>query len=131
MPCTKPLVFQMDTKKPQLWGSLENLSKQGELAAIMEGVKKGKYALLPCGKCEYCRKQIADQWATRIELEAKEWDDVIFLTLTYDDEHIPYGEIIKGYQSIQSQTVNKRDVQPCFIVTGKSIQKANKIFPSS
>ena len=68
--------------------------------------KKGKYALLPCGKCEYCRKQMAEQWATRIELEAKEWDDVIFLTLTYDDEHIPYGEIVKGYQSIQSQTVS-------------------------
>ena len=37
----------------------------------MDGVKKGKFALLPCGKCEYCRKQMADQWATRIELEAK------------------------------------------------------------
>ena len=94
MPCTKPLVFQMDTKKPQLWGSLENLSKQGLQTDIMDGVKKGKFALLPCGKCEYCRKQIADQWATRIELEAKEWDDVIFLTLTYDDEHIVTGKQI-------------------------------------
>ena len=37
MPCTKPLVFQMDTKKPQLWGSLENLSKQG-LGAIASGI---------------------------------------------------------------------------------------------
>lgn len=128
MPCTKPLVFQMDTKKPQLWGSLENLSKQGLQTDIMEGIKKGKFALLPCGKCEYCRKQIADQWATRIELEAKEWDDVIFLTLTYDNEHVPYGEIIKGYRSIQSQTVSKRDVQLFLKKLRKAYKKPIKYF---
>ena len=128
MPCTKPLVFQMDTKKPQLWGSLENLSKQGLQTDIMDGVKKGKFALLPCGKCEYCRKQMAEQWATRIELEAKEWDDVIFLTLTYDDDHIPYGEILKGYRSIQRQTVNKRDVQLFIKRLRKAYKKPIKYF---
>ena len=112
----------------QLWGSLENLSKQGLQTDIMDGAKKGKFALLPCGKCEYRRKQVADQWATRIELEAKEWDDVIFLTLTYDDDHIPYGEIIKGYRSIQSQTVSKRDVQLFIKRLRKAYKKPIKYF---
>ena len=71
---------------------------------------------------------MADQWATRIELEAKEWDDVIFLTLTYDDEHIPYGEIIKGYRSIQSQTVSKRDVQLFLKRLRKAYKKPIKYF---
>ena len=40
----------MDTKKPQLWGSLENLSKQGLQTDIMDGVKKGKFAVKKAGK---------------------------------------------------------------------------------
>ena len=63
----------MNMNKPRMWGSLRNLKKQGMEITIMDGVKKGSLALLPCGQCEYCRKQTADQWATRIELEAKDW----------------------------------------------------------
>lgn len=128
MPCTNPNVFQMNTKKPTMWGSLNYLKKQNLEQTIMDGVKKGNLALLPCGKCEYCRKQIAEQWATRIELEAQKWKDVIFVTMTYDEEHIPYGEIIKGYQSIQSQTVNKRDVQLFLKRLRKAYKKPIKYF---
>lgn len=128
MPCTNPNVFQMNTKKPTMWGSLNNLKKQNLEQTIMDGVKKGNLALLPCGKCEYCRKQMADQWATRIELEAQKWKDVIFVTMTYDEEHVPYGEILKGYQSIQSQTVSKRDVQLFLKRLRKAYKKPIKYF---
>lgn len=118
----------MNMNKPKMWGNLRNLKRQGLEATIMDGVKKGNLALLPCGQCEYCRKQTADQWATRIELEAKGWEDVIFVTMTYDNEHIPYGEILKGYQSIQSQTVSKRDIQLFLKRLRKAYKKPIKYF---
>lgn len=36
-----------------------------------------------------CRKQNARQWALRLYHEKENYDDSIFLTLTYDDSHLP------------------------------------------
>ena len=44
---------------------------------------------LPCGQCIGCRLDYSRQWALRCMLEAKQWKDNIFLTLTYDDDHVP------------------------------------------
>lgn len=48
-----------------------------------------KNLALPCGTCIGCRSAHALQWATRCEHEAKlnKWN--AFITLTYDDEHLP------------------------------------------
>lgn len=48
--------------------------------------------------------------------------------MTYDEDHIPYGEILKGYQSIQSQTVSKRDVQLFLKRLRKAYKKPIKYF---
>lgn len=44
---------------------------------------------LPCGKCISCRLNRSEEWATRIMHEAKEHDSNCFVTLTYDDHHLP------------------------------------------
>lgn len=44
---------------------------------------------LPCGVCIGCRIDRSKQWALRCVLEAKSHADNCFLTLTYDDEHLP------------------------------------------
>jgi hypothetical protein len=44
---------------------------------------------LPCGRCIGCRLERSRQWATRIMHEASMHDDNCFITLTYDDDHIP------------------------------------------
>lgn len=44
---------------------------------------------LPCGKCVLCRKEQARQWATRISNEAQTYEKNCFVTLTYDEQHIP------------------------------------------
>lgn len=44
---------------------------------------------LPCGTCILCRSEQARQWAVRIHHEAQLTDKNSFLTLTYDDEHLP------------------------------------------
>ncbi|WNK12991.1 MAG: replication initiator protein [Microvirus sp.] len=44
---------------------------------------------LPCGQCILCRLEHARQWAVRITHEAQLWETSSFITLTYDDEHLP------------------------------------------
>lgn len=44
---------------------------------------------LPCGKCIGCRTDRATQWATRCMHEASRWKWNSFVTLTYDDNHLP------------------------------------------
>lgn len=44
---------------------------------------------VPCGKCLGCRLEYSRQWALRCVKEAKYHKDNCFITLTYDDEHLP------------------------------------------
>jgi len=57
---------------------------------------------LPCGQCILCRLEHARQWAVRITHEAQRHKESSFITLTYDDKHMPeHGSL--DY---------KRDMQP-------------------
>lgn len=51
--------------------------------------KRGEYIKVPCGQCLACRLNYGRDWAIRITSEAKCHDANVFLTLTYDDEHLP------------------------------------------
>lgn len=42
-----------------------------------------------CGQCIRCRLRRAGEWAARCMHEASLYDDNIFVTLTYDDAHLP------------------------------------------
>ena len=58
---------------------------------------------IPCGRCIGCRLDHAGDWATRIWAETKTWKDNCFVTLTYNNEHLPKNE-----------TLVKKDVQDFF-----------------
>lgn len=44
---------------------------------------------LPCGRCIGCRLKYSRIWAARIMHEAQMHEQNSFITLTYDDEHLP------------------------------------------
>lgn len=44
---------------------------------------------IPCGRCIGCRLERARQWAVRIEHEATLHEACSFVTLTYNDDHLP------------------------------------------
>lgn len=46
---------------------------------------------LPCGRCIGCRLERSRQWATRLMHEAQMHPSASFVTLTYDDPHLPRG----------------------------------------
>lgn len=55
---------------------------------------------LPCGKCIGCRVDRSRAWAVRCMHEAQMHQDNCFITLTYDDEHLPedYSVSLDAYQ---------------------------------
>lgn len=44
---------------------------------------------VPCGKCLACKIQRSNEWALRIMHELHDHEKACFITLTYDDEHLP------------------------------------------
>lgn len=72
-----------------------------------------QYIDIPCGQCIECRLAYSRDWATRMMLEAQYHDSSYFLTLTYDDAHVPlsaYGDPETG-EAIPSLTLQKKDMQ--------------------
>lgn len=55
--------------------------------------------LFPCGKCINCRAKSRQEWVFRLRMEYRNCDFGLFVTLTYDDDHLP------------SDGVSIRDVQ--------------------
>lgn len=47
------------------------------------------YYPIPCGSCEYCKLKRSKIWAARCTLESMNWPHNYFITLTYDDLHLP------------------------------------------
>ncbi len=52
--------------------------------------KLGRVFELSCGRCINCKKERSKAWAFRLMCESHEWFSSVFVTLTYDDEHVPY-----------------------------------------
>lgn len=54
---------------------------------------KSKYGkdlvLIPCGHCASCMKSYSYQWAIRLMAESLYHEESCFLTLTYDNKHLP------------------------------------------
>ena len=48
--------------------------------------------VVPCGKCINCLKNKQSQMVVRIKREAEKRGSLCFLTLTYDDEHLPLAQ---------------------------------------
>lgn len=71
---------------------------------------KSQAGLVPCGKCAFCLKKSVEAWITRISHEMEYSSAAHFLTLTYDDQHLPPGHHLV-----------KRDLQDFF----RSLRKKN------
>lgn len=48
-----------------------------------------EYIEVPCGRCLACRIQRTREWTARLIQESDSWASTVFLTLTYDDAHLP------------------------------------------
>ncbi len=99
MPCYKPM---------NVWRGATN--ENGKRPIIFSPPKlQGATALqgqtIPCGQCIGCRLEYARQWAIRCMHEKKMHEQSTFITLTYDDEHLPsYGSLnIEDFQKFMKR----------------------------
>ena len=85
MPCTN---------LREAWRSdTPNESGKRPLKFIRKGESREDTVLVPCGKCLGCRLDKAQDWAIRCSHEIQMYEDrglpSSFLTLTYNEEHLP------------------------------------------
>lgn len=85
------------------------MDEHNERFKLLEFNKKSHqygYEQIPCGKCWACQLNYSAEWATRIMLEAQKYDHNYFVTLTYDEEHVPvldhieYEEVYKVHEEV-------------------------------
>ena len=106
MSCARPLIRFYNPNDHNITGSIMSLKmakerfKNPKLTYDDIAFRKD-CMLIPCGKCLACRLRMRQDWQTRMELEATEWDksEIWFLTFTYNEENVPgmirsTGEII-------------------------------------
>lgn len=79
MACTSPLKGYV-SRQP---------NENGKHPLVFNAKDGGEFLDVPCGQCMACRLERSRQWAMRITHEASLHTDNCFLTLTYDDEHLP------------------------------------------
>lgn len=69
----------------------------------------GEYIWVPCQHCETCKKKYRNRWIARLENERKSSLFTLFVTLTYDDAHLPRlkradfykdGEMVEAYADL-------------------------------
>lgn len=53
--------------------------------------KESRAYSYPCGKCAACLITRRQEWTFRLLLELREYEYSYFITLTYDDSHLPEG----------------------------------------
>lgn len=69
---------------------------------------KGRIEIeIPCGHCLGCRLDHANMWATRCEMERKNWQHNCFVTLTYNNDNLPVNKN-------NLATLKKKDLQDFF-----------------
>lgn len=58
-----------------------------------------------CGHCINCKIQRSREWSNRLEMEAQYWNDICFVTLTYNDDNLPLhivdGSLIYGEMELE------------------------------
>jgi len=101
MPCYKPLRGYRSR-------SVNSSGKRG----IVFDVKKGYVDLpveVPCGQCIGCRLERSRQWAIRCMHEASLHEDNCFITLTYNNDHLPsdYSLHVEHFQKFMKRLRKK------------------------
>lgn len=126
MPCYHPIIAYDNTdytSNPEKMDIVFNAKDYRFNPLCAE--RQGRLLQLPCRHCVGCRLDHSKEWANRILLEQKYHASSYFVTLTYDDEHLPVrygvdsstGEILAPHASLV-----KADLQKFF----KRLRKATK-----
>ena len=134
MSCARPNVRIFEPKKdkdyfaPMKWyiehgkksgGPADNRATQARREReLKKMIKDGKAVLIPCKRCQGCIMDRGKSWANRMEMELPYHENAWFLTLTYDNDHVPksYDQELgvnkeTGEIEIENLTLNFKDLE--------------------
>lgn len=75
---------------------------------------------LPCGQCIGCRLERSRKWAMRCMHEAQMHESNLFVTLTYDDEHLPAdGSLVYRHFQLFMKSLRKLKGKVRFYMCGE------------
>lgn len=70
---------------------------------------KYRYQLIPCKHCWACQLKYSAEWATRLTWEAQRYEHKFYITLTYNEEHLPIYEQMKYIDKDGDVTIYEND----------------------
>ena len=82
---------------------------------VKQGLTSNDKIPVPCGKCPPCMKRRTSGWSFRLVKEGESSSNALFVTLTYNTEHVPITK--KGFLNLK-----KKDIQDYF----KRLRKLEK-----
>lgn len=103
MPCYHPL--------HGYYSKHENPTGKRSWVRHLSQAKSAEGLSLPCGRCIGCRLERSRQWAVRCVHEAALHEDNAFITLTYDDDHLPYGGTLKKKTSRTLRNDSEKNIR--------------------
>lgn len=96
MPCYSPLSAHQDTGG-------------GRLDFSTHKPPNARHLQIACGQCYGCKSARAGEWTVRGTHEAKLHKHNSFLTLTYDDKHLPYrGQLLHEHYQLFMKRLRKQ-----------------------
>lgn len=103
MNCLKPLVIRKSEK--------QYFREEQQYRLGLLPFPPTLYQCVPCGKCELCLSKKREQWFFRLWNELRQSTSAYFITLTYNDKHLP-----------EDRRVNKKHVDDFLKRFRKSIE---------
>lgn len=116
MPCYHPIeAWDYSPEQLNFLDKRNILFREPPMELRQEMIRQGRRLLLPCRHCVGCRLSKSREWANRVVMEQLYHEDSWFLTLTYDDEHLPRsfpvdkatGEILSVHSSLVKVDLQK------------------------
>ena len=108
MSCYHPMVAVRDygDKQYKLLGSVPDI----DFLKTESSHRYKETLLVPCGQCRGCRYDKSRTWADRMCLEFDHTKKAVFLTLTYDPDHLPLSGVVDWSTGECFPTLVKEDM---------------------
>lgn len=107
MVCENPRYIYLRKSYPIKKPDEETLHRLNKPKFTYQSSKNYYQIQIPCGQCLGCKLDHANEWATRIYCEQKQWKNNCVVMLSYNDPHLHFAKNGKT-------TLKKKDVQDFF-----------------
>lgn len=89
MPCYHPVPANREVYRETPVGDFTETVVRSRVTLFPD--RSSQNLQIPCGRCLGCKQKRAQEWALRVVHETRYHDSSLFVTLTYDEQHLPHG----------------------------------------